>query len=366
MALLTHKIDSIQALRAIAVILVVYTHSIDYSADIFGTSRQASFYYLANWGAIGLDLFFVISGFIMTRIIKSYQHNDGWRLFAGKRALRIVPLYWGISLIAGLLIMRTYPIRFATILKTVVFFPIVESTFEFPIIGVGWSLSYEIYFYSLITILLLINVKKIELSVFFLLILLSLVGVLSDSPVVLIRFLTSPLLFEFALGIGCGLIYDKLPVTSTLCRWSGLLFMVGLLGMVSSVFWQYGDLSEAGSVTQSNYLAYLRGIIWGIPCALFLLGSTLAERTYSFSIPSSLVRIGDASYANYLLHGLLISFGRTTFLKLNLSADSYILFLVVFCTVGSLFVYQFVEKPMTKKLTTYFFPKRLGIARLAS
>ncbi|MEZ0487783.1 acyltransferase family protein [Fibrella aquatica] len=353
------KIDSIQGLRAIAVVLVVYTHAIDSSMTIFSTSTQLDFFYLENWGSIGLDLFFVISGFIVTRIIYSYRQEDGWKVFAYKRILRIIPLYWGLSIVATILTIRTYPIRAATFVKTVLFFPIFESAFEFPVIGVGWSLSYEVYFYSIVVILLVFQAREIKLIALLLLLLLALLGTLYDSPVVILQFLTSPLLIEFALGIGCGILYDLIKTNSNSARFGMVTFSLGILTMLSSIFWNYGEISEAGSVTSSNYLAFLRSIFWGIPCSLFLLGCTLLERAYSLAIPSLLIRIGDASYSNYLLHGLLISFGRRTILELNLSADLYILFLVIMCTAASLLMYRFVEKPLTDSLTNYFFPRKL-------
>lgn len=360
-----HKIDSIQALRAIAVILVVYVHAIDSSTEVFAKAQHSTFYYLENWGAIGLDLFFVISGFIMTRIIHSYQKSEGWKLFAYKRALRIIPLYWGISLVATLLISRTYSIKLATFIKTIVFFPFFESTFEFPVIGVGWSLSYEMYFYLLITMALFLRIRKPQQSTIALLLFLSVLGFFLNPTNVLSRFLSSPLLVEFALGIGCGLIYDYFR-SATWGQWVAYVsFFAGLLGMVATIFWNYGTMSEAEFVTSNNYLAGLRSMVWGVPCALFLTGTILLERFYSFRVPSALIRIGDASYSNYLLHGLLISFARNTILKFNFSEPVYIMFLVSFCTVMGLIMYYFVEKPMTDRLNNYFFPKKIAQSNYA-
>ena len=360
MPAVTSKIDSIQALRAIAVILVVYAHSIDSSIEVFVTAKQHKFYYLENWGSIGLDLFFVISGFIMTRIIHSYEKGRGWKLFAYKRALRIIPLYWGISLVATLLISRTYHIKLATFVKTLFFFPIFESEFEFPVIGAGWSLSYEIYFYLLITIVLLFHTQKPQSVVLTVVFCLSLAGFFFDSTSVLLRFLSSPLLIEFALGIGCGLVYDNFVSTTLLFHTIAVIsFCVGLFGMVITIFFDYGTISEAEAVTSNNYLAGLRSVVWGVPCAFFLLGCVLLERLYSFDVPLILIRIGDASYSNYLLHGLLISFTHNTILNLNIGENTYIFSLLFLCTVVSLIMYYYVEKPMTTKLNNYFFPKKV-------
>lgn len=355
----TPKFNSIQALRAFAVCLVIYAHSIDSSFINYGNSIQASFLYLENWGAIGLDLFFVISGFIMTRIIHSYESPNGWKRFAWKRIIRIVPTYWIISLVAALLILRKSSIAAEVFLKTFLFFPIFETKFVFPVLDVGWSLSYEFYFYLLITLILVLGFKKPELIICLLLILLSTIGVFITTTSLLLRFLSSPILLEFAFGVACGMILDHFRANVYWQRVGMFMaFALGISMMIGSVFWGFGILSEAVVVVNDNYAAFLRSLVWGLPCALFLLGCVLLERFYSLTIPAVLVRIGDASYSNYLLHGLIIVYGHRLFLKMHLTADSYIIMLVVLCTALSIVFYRLVEKPLTKRLNSFFLPKK--------
>jgi exopolysaccharide production protein ExoZ len=79
------KLNSIQYLRAIASILVVYCHAIDIQV-YFGISRQQNFYYLQNFGAIGVDLFFVISGFIITYVSRNVLADiPSTKIFLQKR-----------------------------------------------------------------------------------------------------------------------------------------------------------------------------------------------------------------------------------------------------------------------------------------
>ena len=355
----TQKFGSIQALRALAVCLVIYAHSIDSSLINYGDSIQSSFLHLENWGAIGLDLFFVISGFIMTRIIHAYELLNGWKTFAWKRVIRIVPIYWIISLGAAILILRTNTIANAVFLKTLLFLPVFESEFVFPLLDVGWSLSYEFYFYLLITLVLLAGVKRTEVIVCAVLITLSAIGIFVDTTFLMPRFLSSPILLEFAFGVICGLLLDHFR-SGVYWHRVGMFasFALGLSLMVGSIFWGVGNLSEAIVIVNDNYYAFLRSLIWGLPCALFLLGCVLLERFYSLTVPFVLVRIGDASYSNYLLHGLIIVFGHRLFVKLNLTADLYVVMLVVFCTAISLVFYQFVEKPLTDRLNAFFYFKR--------
>jgi peptidoglycan/LPS O-acetylase OafA/YrhL len=92
---MNNKINSIQMLRALAVILVIYNHSMIICIDNKYLSVQQNFLYLQHWTSIGLDLFFVISGLIMAIVARSYSRKpSGWFNFFLKRVVRIIPLYW--------------------------------------------------------------------------------------------------------------------------------------------------------------------------------------------------------------------------------------------------------------------------------
>jgi peptidoglycan/LPS O-acetylase OafA/YrhL len=95
------KINSIQYLRAIAAILVVYAHSLNFIGN--GNSIQANFYYLKNFGAIGVDIFFVISGFIITYVSYNLNGLNDFIVFIKKRFVRINPTYYFASTLALIL-----------------------------------------------------------------------------------------------------------------------------------------------------------------------------------------------------------------------------------------------------------------------
>lgn len=85
-----HRYDSIQALRFIAALLVVVTHSTFYAAD-----RLDPDFFVWKGGTVGVDIFFVISGFVMMITASPFQRiPGGWRYFAMRRITRIVPMYW--------------------------------------------------------------------------------------------------------------------------------------------------------------------------------------------------------------------------------------------------------------------------------
>jgi exopolysaccharide production protein ExoZ len=154
------KLNSIQFLRAVAVTLVVYAHSIDLTMQ-FGKSRQQDFYYLNNIGCIGVDLFFVISGFIITYVARNYSGTDQGLKFLQKRFYRINPIYYIASgLFIAVLIARLgginslYAVKLKlnlvpSIIDTLWIIPTSGSSLPTPLLLIGWTLSFEWLFYIL-------------------------------------------------------------------------------------------------------------------------------------------------------------------------------------------------------------------------
>jgi exopolysaccharide production protein ExoZ len=157
------KINSIQYLRGVAALLVVYCHTIDNQLQL-GTSWQQNFRYLQNFGAIGVDVFFVISGFIISYI--SLEKGTGIKeglLFLKKRFLRINPSYY-IATIIGIYIYKylgpgvTIPKE--TLLNSVTIIPLFGK--DLPWLGVAWTLIFEWFFYLIFVYInfLYFNKKK--------------------------------------------------------------------------------------------------------------------------------------------------------------------------------------------------------------
>ena len=131
---LQNKIENIQVLRFIAAFSVMMVH-----LPVF------------KFGAWGVDIFFVISGFIMMYIT---EHNN--KNFLIKRIIRIVPLYWLLTLAVFLIaflkpeILNNTTANFEHLLKSLFFIPFNKNEAgHFPILFLGWTLNYEIIFYIL-------------------------------------------------------------------------------------------------------------------------------------------------------------------------------------------------------------------------
>lgn len=345
---ISYKIESIQLLRAVAVLLVVYAHAFDI---VDKKPLQAGFYYLENWGAIGLDLFFVISGFIMTIVTPRYIISHDWKDFTVKRIIRIIPLYWILSFsFSALLFLKGTPNTISEILKTVLFFPFFDTEFTAPIVHVGWSLSLEIYFYLLISLFLVKASSRIYTYLIITLVGLSIIGVVVNPENALIKFLTSPLLIEFALGILAGVLYKKISSTEPQkLKWKAMAVALTLLGavwMLATIITGYFEVSEARLVLVDNQLAFIRSLVWGVPCFALLLGLVLSESLFKLKVPRFFILMGDASFSCYLLHRIFfLPLSKKIYSFFNLeNTDVFIPFSLGIVIVGSIFFYLYFEK----------------------
>ena len=186
------KVISIQILRAIACLLVLQVHFLPIiplvHADIYG--------------AIGVDLFFIISGYIIASSIKKLPENKPASIFFINRFSRVVPYYFFLNLLTLIFLIFTFH-RFPLfqIIDSFLFIPEPND----PIIFLGWSLNHEILFYSVITISLLViptSKKLFSGAVFFLIIAISHLIPRTNNLHInyCLDFLSASINYEFLLG----------------------------------------------------------------------------------------------------------------------------------------------------------------------
>ena len=241
------KLRSLQALRAIAVLGVALFHA------------NGSFFTI---GAAGVDLFFVVSGYIITRISVGRQRSS----FAWDRAWRIFPLYLVCSIVFLLFAggQRSTCREIATWTLLPISCP--------PYLAIAWTLQFELLFYALAT--LCINRPKTLLTLIALLVMLGLIAPMGK--------VGSPMLLEFL----AGALIARLPL-STEAGWSAIA-----LAFVLYCF--------ALSHPESEWERALR---WGVPAACLVYGALSLERWFK---PGWLVEVGNASYSIYLTHLMVL------------------------------------------------------------
>jgi len=161
---LSNKYDTIQVFRFIAALMVIILHSMYYTSE-----RLAPGFPLFSRGSNGVDLFFVISGFVMILSTQNLKDKPGgWRTFAIRRIIRIVPIYWILTtyklfvlLFASSLVYHA-SVDVSYITKSYFFIPAtnVDGVLG-PLLGVGWTLNFEMFFYALFALTLALRKNTI-------------------------------------------------------------------------------------------------------------------------------------------------------------------------------------------------------------
>jgi peptidoglycan/LPS O-acetylase OafA/YrhL len=328
----------IQALRGIAACMVVATHATFLWSQDFGGNNNSSFW---ENGSSGVDIFFVISGFVMAISIK----NLTWSKFIGRRLLRIAPLYWLITSLTllKLLAIAIHPslainathlhVPLDYILASFLFIPYRNSVGLIqPIVSAGWTLSFEMFFYCLFALALALKVHVVR----FLtptLIILALVGLLHTGKWPSVTELASPLLLEFLAGV-------------LLAYAVGFGFRIN--AAVSSFL---GIIGFSGVMTLHipNFPGG-RALAWGASAFLVVQAFVMLEDKLGTFIPRWILRIGDASYSLYLGHMLVGLAAVRIIIMTGIPSSSEALLaaiLIVISVATSLPLHSYVEKPLT-------------------
>ena len=327
----------IQMLRAIAALMVVAHH-----ATIMLGQRNHMF--IGNWlnGASGVDLFFIISGFVMTissAPLRSAVHPA--RTFLARRLERVVPMYWIVTTVKVVVLLLVPALGLNVmgsarhVLDSYLFVPSYnpQGAME-PVVVVGWTLDYEMGFYLLFALALASRIKPVWVLAP------TLVGLavwrLVHAPVgpVPFEFFQNTLLLEFLFGVLLGL---ALPHVRRVPWPAGLLLLV--CGLLPLFLWWQPSVSVA------------RGLMWGLPALAVVAGAISIEKRWGPHSPRWALELGDASYSIYLIHtfalpavGLLLSRFRHPW------AGEVVLSLVAavaLSTAAGELTYRLVERPIT-------------------
>ncbi|WLI75949.1 acyltransferase [Kosakonia sp. H02] len=340
---------SIQALRALAVVLVMCFHFKSYINQTFQDWGDKLF---LN-GDIGVDLFFVISGFVIYYI--THNDNGGFasaKLFFLKRFCRVFPPYFAITLLVAGNSIESW----LQTAKSLLFIPL-DITQPAPWFGVaklfvGWTLNYEFIFYTLFTLCMLFRARK-NIVLFIVVILAVAIPALINNTGIspannynypgYLAILTNSLMLEFVVGaftawlvINKKIIYSK-TVSYGLMALSFALFLLVVL-------------THCGMIGGPGYIL-----------ASFALVFTLAnhESLYSFQAPKAVLTTGKISFSLYLVHYRAKSLLRKGFSFNNSVYGGITMFilLIVLSYVLAFISYYLLEKKLSSLFKKYLLKK---------
>lgn len=347
-ASLNHKLHSIQVLRGIAAVLVVIYHSFLVLAEKnLGDGGRFDI------GAMGVDIFFVISGFVMFWTTRKHTGSllDSLRFYK-KRIARIVPLYWTLTIVvAGTYFIwpGAFSIFSATpaeLIKSLLFIPYFAANGEIqPLIGQGWTLNYEMFFYLVFGLLLVLNRKYIVLTLAAFFVSIVVIGEICSVPRdSVLSFYFSPLLVEFCAGVLLAYATLKGRVTSNI---------LGVLVLLSTCM-LYGFFSRNQGFREEYGHEY-RALIWGGTSYIVVQVALWLEPWLSKGWSKVPLLLGDASYSIYVSHMLVL----VAVLKIEKVAGAglHIHFvnglsswwmLSVFAIIGGMATYWLLERNLTR------------------
>ena len=330
------QFEGIQALRFVAALMVVITHSTFYVSE-----RLIKDYPVWGSGASGVDVFFVISGFVMVISSQSLMdRDDGWKQFMLRRLVRIVPLYW-VVLTIKLAAMLAIPAAVLhakfdlwAIISSYLFLPSFNVDGEIkPLLGVGWTLNFEMFFYVLfaIAMALRLDVLKMVSGVFILCCVMATFRT-ESWPAAAFYFDTIVLEFAFGMLLARATIRGfSLPVPVSL-----FLLIAGFAGLT----YQW---------VEAPWL--WRPIVWGVPAVMVVTAVISLNRIVGKRIPKMLMELGDSSYALYLFHPLIAPIAPTLLAKLGLPiAPLSIALSILSSIIATWIIFRIAEKPTTEYL----------------
>ena len=284
-----NKLTGIEAGRGIAAILVITMHARGHLLKAFGPSPLSKFF---AFGHVGVDFFFVLSGFIILYI---HAADVGRPAALGhyfqRRFTRIFPFYWVVLTLSLLLVAVKHPLPPSTnLISSMLLLPL-SVDLSVP---VAWSLQHEVVFYVLFAMLIVNrDLGLMLLGGWFALIVCDLLAI-GGAPFsgALIN-MHSAFDCEFFLGMLAAGLLRRVHVP-----YPRMLLLLG-----ATAFFGLGaaeDLHVVQALASATHLGY------GIASMFIVLGAVEAERQNKLRAPRLLTTVGNASYALYLTHLLTI------------------------------------------------------------
>ncbi len=329
-------LPNVQVARGLAAAMVVAQHAFDqtHNHPIAGIA-ETSFFNKTSLGN-GVDIFFVISGFIMVYITgsdKSDEVRPG--TFFLRRLQRVAPLYWLFTLLmiaAALANPGSVNKGLGSAWHVVSSFLFIPSErpdgMLHPVLGLGWTLNYEFFFYSVFALALFAGRHRAPFIVSGLFVLLAIFG--SYAPHGALSFWSKSIILEFVMGMalaGLFLTGRRMNMPAAIA--------VAAIGIAATLFFPL-LIPEAP-----------RFVVSGLPSLAIVAVAVLSAQRASARLPAM---IGDASYAIYLSHPFALNITTAIWRKAHLPAVTALYLAALFCAslILGYIVHRLVEMPIAR------------------
>lgn len=335
----SQRLVTIQALRGVAALMVVFHHVLHQSPGFLAVLPTEA-------GQAGVDLFFVISGFVMVYVTQDRERSP--QQFLAMRAARIIPVYWFYTLSAALLmfilpqLFRSNELSLKHVVLSLLFIPHQTGTDSIsPVVKQGWTLNYEMFFYLLFAIAMMIALRHRATLAISALALMAITGYFlqfSGASLGTADFYFQNIILEFALGMAIGIIFLRGGLNRIGSTFGALMVAVGFCALFA---------------LDPLYASSTRILVYGLPAALIVIGVLAFESRSQVPRMQFMEFMGDTSYSLYLVHIFPVAILRAIWPMPMDGAMSFTLFLAasVVSAVGmGAISYYAVEKTSLKYL----------------
>ncbi len=334
------RLDSLQALRAIAAGAVVFTH-LYFHAKLRNLPTLPPEWF--HYGYLGVDLFFVLSGWIIVHVHgDDLNHPDRTKPYLWRRFARVWPLLALLTTLKLALLLvapalapdaRLEPSQLITSY-------LLLPHPDFPLIAVAWTLRHEVLFYALFALGIWLG-RRALIAIGALWLLVILVAQLVPTVPWWFDFLGNSLNLHFLLGCLAGVWLRRHPETPR-TSWFAILPILLLTLVAAGVH----VLLEASPWKALGHLAL------GSSCALLIIALVQRERAGGMRVPRLLTEYGDASYSLYLWHGFVVGGLCWLWTKLPPAVQAWSVTWLVLTFLASVYssllLYRFVERPLVR------------------
>ena len=337
-------IQSIQLLRGIAAYSVVLFHTTEF---ITANQPSAKIFDFAI-GAAGVDLFFVISGFVMVYVTKPSAKPVDFML---RRLIRIAPLYWlcTVSVIGMVFLVpwsfQNVDLSWPSVIMSLTFLPAYnEAELVQPILFLGWTLNYEMFFYCVFALALLLPSSQRLAGIFAGILLTWIIASIFGSGAIK-EFYGNAVVFEFLLGCLVGRAVMSKTFMSYVSRGVGysLIFLALALFVSGQTFFEV--LRETDRLVR-----------WGVPSVLMLLGAVIVEMKTKNHTTVPFLLLGDSSYSAYLLHPFIVVIYGTICLRImpdnGITTLAILIGILVLTAIAATISYKLIEIRFSEWLKT--------------
>jgi peptidoglycan/LPS O-acetylase OafA/YrhL len=359
------RLDSIQLLRAFAALFVCFGHVLA-SAVSLAESHHGAFERPALSTGAGVDIFFLISGFIMVFASdRLFGRPESRGVFLARRLARIVPLYWATTTLflaiklAGAVIHHEPAPSVKGIVTSYLFIPSTSTQVHegvvHPLFSLGWTLNYEMFFYVLFSLFIVLPRDRAIGWLAATMIALVAIGQLVPWMPTAPEFWVQPIVLEFVLGMGVALLRQRqfsLPLAVRLA-------MIGA-GIAWLVADPMGLAPGVGAEATPNDFTRLAG--WGAPMFLIFSGTVLGRDFLPKRFEQLAGGLGDASYSLYLLHPFVVVAAGFAWGHVHGGLQHfywlYIFLTLVAASVTAILAHRLFERPVVAATQRYLTRRR--------